>query len=78
MLTNMLETRRALFARGRVSAYSVAEVLAFLNDRNGALAWLATSLDRNEPEITGMKINPVFAALHDGAGFQQLLKKARL
>jgi Tfp pilus assembly protein PilF len=73
MLHSLLARRLALYAVGKQSAYAVAETYALLGDRKNALAYLATSFARREPEIVGTRSNVYFGPLKGTPEFTRLL-----
>lgn len=73
MLHGLLARRLALYEAGRQSAYAVAETYAMLGERKNALAYLAISFARHEPEMVGARSNYFFAPLRHTPEFTRLL-----
>jgi len=73
MLRAQLATHLAAYSNGGDTAYAIAQTYALLGDQHNALAYLSASLSRQEPEIAGMKINPLLASLRGTREFQRLL-----
>jgi tetratricopeptide (TPR) repeat protein len=78
MRRSMLEQERALYAQGKVSAYQLADRLASLDDTEGALACLETSLQRNEADTIALLIDPNLKALRDAGRLRALIARAGL
>ncbi len=73
MLQSLLAAQLPLYASNKLSAYAVAQTYALLGDKQNALAYLRISLSRQEPEIMGLKINPLLASLRTEPNFAKLL-----
>ena len=78
MLRALLTGHLALYAKGKDTAYAIAQIYALLGDRRNALAYLSASLSREEPEMAGMKINPLFAPFRNTPEFRRLQQEAGL
>jgi tetratricopeptide (TPR) repeat protein len=73
MLAAMLEVQEREFGAGREPAFKVAATAALLGDRQHALDLLSTAIDRGEPDVLGMAIEPSFRTLHEDQRFKDLL-----
>lgn len=76
MLRAMLAVRHTLYASGKEPAYEVAANCAELGDADCAIAYLAISIARHEPENVALKIDPWFASLRRDSRFPALLVRA--
>jgi hypothetical protein len=76
MLNGLLNESLAFYAKGQEPAYSVAQYFALLGDRQKALSYLAIGFTRREPEMIGIRIDPMLVSLHDMPEFQRLVARA--
>jgi len=78
MLTAMLATQQELYAAGRLPAFRLALTAAMLGDQQLAFDYLGQSVQRREPEIKGIRLEPALADLHADARFNVLIAEAGL
>ena len=67
----MLTTAREHY----VSAYDVATVYAALGDTQTALEWLERAMERRDPPISLIRVDPAFDSLHTDPRFVQVTTK---
>ena len=72
MLTGELSARLESYAKGKGEAYWLAQTYALLDDRAHALAFLAVSVSRREPETIAMAIDPALDSLRREHRFAEL------
>ena len=78
MLRAILAAQRALYAKGAQSAYRLAATFALLHDEQDALAYLAVSVSRHEPDSIALKVDAPFDTLRGNQRFSALLAAAGL
>jgi len=76
MLLAMLQVQRARFTEGRDPAYVLAQTYAGLGDVPQALKYLKLSLQRHEPDVVSLNIEPDFERLRGLPAFRQLVRQA--
>ncbi|MBW2644793.1 MAG: protein kinase [Deltaproteobacteria bacterium] len=64
--------------RGAVRALPMARIYIGLGDSDQALDWLEKSLERREPRMVLLKVDPRFDSLRSNPRFKALLKKMNL
>jgi tetratricopeptide (TPR) repeat protein len=64
LLGTMLAQSRALYARGRASAYALAAAYASSGNRDSAFRYLAEAERRDEPDLAQLRDDHRFAAFH--------------
>lgn len=78
-LGSRVESERALAAlMTRNSPYFVACVRAWRGEKDSALNWLERAYAQRDPNMTDIKIDPEFGALHAEPRFKAILKKMGL
>jgi tetratricopeptide (TPR) repeat protein len=75
MLTALLEGQRRLHAEGREPFVALAATEAMLGDRPAALRLIEQSLERREPAILGLRVDPAFRTLHGDPAFERLIRR---
>ncbi len=65
-------------AHDYISPVSIAYVFAALGDNNAAFEHLDQAIADRDPNVLGLKSNPVFDGLRDDARYQALLRKMQL
>jgi hypothetical protein len=60
-----------------VSAHDVATIYAALGDTRTALDWLERALERRDPPIPLVGVDPAFDALHADPRFVQVVARVR-
>jgi tetratricopeptide (TPR) repeat protein len=78
MLQALLAARLEQFARGQGTAYEIGKLYALEGNPTEALRFIQISAARSEPEIIALKIDVLFAALHNRPEFTRLLSQAGL
>jgi tetratricopeptide (TPR) repeat protein len=61
-----------------ISPVSIAYVCTALGDHDGAFAYLDQAIHDRDPNILGLKSNPIFDALREDERYHALLKKMQL
>jgi serine/threonine-protein kinase len=65
-------------AHDYISPVSIAYVFAALGDKNAAFEHLDQAISDRDPNVLGLKSNPVFDGLRDDARYRALLRKMQL
>ena len=74
-LLNEIQTKLVL---GENDYRGMALVYTALGDRNGAFWWLEKSLERNEPSISSLIVDPKLDPIRDDPRFEKLVRKVGL
>jgi tetratricopeptide (TPR) repeat protein len=74
----ILEDMKAQWNRKEMYAIPIAGVYASLGEEDLALNWLEKALERREPNIVKINVNPIFDSLRSRPRFQALLNKMNL
>jgi len=74
----ILEEMKGQWKRGDIRALPIARVYVSLGEENLALEWLQKSLERREPRMVLLKVDPRFDKLRSNPRFKTLLKKMNL
>src|SRR6185503_4603585 len=72
-----LERLLAIATERYVSAYDVATIYAALGDTQTALDWLERAIERRDPPIPLIGVDPAFDALHADPRFVQVVARVR-
>jgi TolB-like protein/Tfp pilus assembly protein PilF len=56
------------------AAYNIAYLLAFRDEADRAFAWLGKAVDYNDPGLSEIAIQPLFANIHDDTRWQPFLE----
>jgi len=72
MLTAMLAEQQKAFAKGELPAFRLAETLSLLGQKQQAMAYLRTSFERHETNLSSLTVDPLLTNLHDDPSYQQL------
>lgn len=78
MLSAMLAEQQRLHADGKIPAFAVALTAATLGDDRLAFDYLAQSVQRKEPEIKGIRLEPAFLRLRGDQHFKVMVAEAGL
>ncbi|WP_411037618.1 tetratricopeptide repeat protein [Shinella sp. BYT-45] len=78
MLLAMMGVQERLYREGRLPAFRLALTAAMLGKRQSAFDYLARSIQRREPEIKGIRLEPALAGLHTDARFNVMIAEAGL
>lgn len=63
LLESMLVEQQRQYALGREPAYKLAGTAALLNDTQASLQYLEDAIQRDEPDVLGLLIDPAFKSL---------------
>jgi predicted Zn-dependent protease len=74
----ILEEMKERWKREDIRALPIARVYVALGEEKLALEWLEKSLERREPRMVLLKVDPSFDRLRSNPGFKALLKKMNL
>ncbi|MDH5386535.1 MAG: tetratricopeptide repeat protein, partial [Candidatus Aminicenantes bacterium] len=74
----ILEEMKERWKRGDIRALPIARVYVSLGEEDLALEWLEKSLERREPRMVLLKVDPHFDSLRSNPRFKALLKKMNL
>ena len=74
----ILEEMKEQWKRGDIRALPVARVYAALGEEVQALEWLEKSLERREPQMVLLNVDPHFDGLRSNPRFKALLKEMNL
>jgi Tfp pilus assembly protein PilF len=72
MLRGELAARLGSYAKGKGDVYWLAQTYALLGDQAPALAYLAISVSRREPETIAVKIDPALNSLRNAPQFARI------
>ena len=72
MLNAMLAEQQKAFSKGQVHAFRVAETLALLGQKDQALAYLRTSYQHHEVELSGLATDPLLGNVRSDPSYQEL------
>lgn len=72
MLNAMLAQQEKAFSKGQVHAFRVAETLAMLGQKEQALAYLRTSYQNHEVELSGLAVDPLLGNVRSDPSYQEL------
>ena len=75
MLEDILSSRKKLLERGAGSPVDVAVAYALLGKQSEALGYLKKGLERHDPNLLLLRLEPAFYCLEDQAEYQGLLKQ---
>ena len=78
MLRESLDAEQKLFGANRISAYSIAETCAELDDEACTRSYLAISVARTETDNIALGVDPPFSRFRNAHWFASLLAKAGL
>ncbi len=78
MLNEILQTQKAMYSDGSVSAYSLASTYARLGNKPEALKYLGISRDRHETMLMNLRSDPSMKSLYDDPSFRNLLAQIGL
>ena len=73
-----IEEMKEQWKRENMHALPLAKVYAALSEEDLALDWLEKSLERREPNIVKLNVNPIFDGLRSNPRFKAILKKINL
>jgi len=76
MLARMFAEQRRQYAMGNEPAFKLALTAALLGKEAVALDFLEQSMQRREPDILGIQLEPALVGLHADARFQTLVAQA--
>ncbi len=76
--SEMLAEIRVRAEHEYISPVSIAYVCTALGDHDGAFAYLDQAIHDRDPNILGLKSNPIFDALREDERYHALLKKMQL
>ncbi|MDH4218821.1 MAG: protein kinase [Candidatus Aminicenantes bacterium] len=74
----IIEEMKELWRQGGIAAYPIARVYAGLGEEDLVLEWLEKSIERREPLIVRLNVDPIFDSLCSNPRFKALLKKMNL
>ena len=74
----ILKEQQAQYASGQVRAYYLAQTSALLGDKKQALDDLQYSYLKRDPDLTRLRIDPLFSSLHDEPRFREMLAQIGL
>lgn len=74
----ILQEMKERWKRGDIRALPIARVYVGLGEEDLALEWLEKSLERREPRMVMLKVDPRFDKLRSNPRFKALLKKMNL
>jgi hypothetical protein len=72
MWTATLAEQQKAFGKGQLHAFRVAETLAMLGQKERALAYLRTSYQNYEVELSGLAIDPLLGNVRSDPSYQDL------
>jgi tetratricopeptide (TPR) repeat protein len=78
MLNEILQTQKAMYSDGSVSAYSLASTYAQLGNKPEALKYLGISRDRHETMLMNLRSDPMMKSLYGDPSFRNLLAQIGL
>jgi hypothetical protein len=78
MLNEILQTQKAMYSDGSVSAYSLASTYAQLGNKPEALKYLGISRDRHETMLMNLRSDPTMKSLYGDPSFRNLLAQIGL
>ena len=73
-----LELQRERIQRGRINLSYLAQVYAFIGDRDRAFAYLERAGADHSLDVAALRSSPILDDLRKGARYRELLKKMRL
>jgi tetratricopeptide (TPR) repeat protein len=78
MLNEILQTQKAMYSDGSVSAYSLASTYAQLGNKPEALKYLGISRDRHETTLMNLRSDLTMKSLYGNPSFRNLLAQIGL
>lgn len=73
MLQAMLEAQERLFAEGQMPAFKLAVTAAYLEQTERTLDYLESAIERNEPQLLGIKLELPLRVLRRSPRYRQLI-----
>jgi Tfp pilus assembly protein PilF len=78
MLRAMLNTKKELYANGRLDAYDLASTYCLLGDKKHALNLLQTAVAKREARATSIRVDYSLQSLRDDPSFRKLVAQVGL